>query len=358
MTDPSMLPLATDGAMAGTPPPRSPRLDHPAVRLGQLAIGVVIIVSGFAPGTGIDGSTRTVLGLAGIVLSISAGSALMRSRRPHGLTLGTWLSIGWLAAISLSALLAPILPLGEAEDTAATLRDPRLLRPGLGQGHPLGTNNSGLDLLARVVEGGRSSLVIALTAAAMGLIIGGFFGVIAGYRRGRVDLGLGVFTDVVLAFPPLVLLLAVASAVTPSTMSITLALGFLTLPAYIRMARANTRAVVHEDFIAAARSMGASDRRIMTTEVVPNVIQPLLSYALVSLSVLVVAEAALSFLGLGLAPPAATWGNMIAEGNGGMAERAPHIVLVPGAVLFATVLSLNLLGEAARKRWDPLKRTS
>ncbi len=358
MTETSMLPLATDGAMAGTPPPAAPLLDHPLLRLAQLAVGIAILVSAFVPGTGMDGSTRTVLGLLGIVVSISAGSALLRSRRPHGLTLGTWLSIGWLAVIGLSALLAPILPLGEADNTAATLRVPRLLRPGLGDGHILGTNNAGLDLLARVVEGGRSSMTIALTATALGLVIGGFFGVISGYRRGRIDLGLGIFTDVILAFPPLVLLLAVASAIKPSTLSITLALAFMTLPTYIRMARANTRAVVHHDFIAAARSMGASDRRMMTTEVVPNVVQPLLSYALVSLSVLVVAEAALSFLGLGLAPPAATWGNMIAEGNGGMAERSPHLVLVPGGVLFATVLSLNLLGEAARKRWDPLKRTS
>lgn len=358
MADPNMLPLATNGAMAGTPPSRPVLLDRLAFRLAQLTVGLAIIVSAFIPGTGLDASTRTVLGLVGIVVCISAGSALLRRRRPHGLSLGTWLSMGWLALIGAAALLAPILPLGEAEDTAATLRDPRLLRPGLSDGHLLGTNNSGLDLLARVMEGARASLVIALTATALGLAIGGFLGVISGYRRGRIDLGLGIFTDVILAFPPLVLLLALASAVTPSTLSITMALAFMTLPTYIRMARANTRAVAQQDFIAAARSMGASDRRIITTEVIPNVIQPLMSYALVSLSMLVVAEAALSFLGLGLPPPAPTWGNMIAEGNGGMAERAPHIVLVPGAVLFATVLSLNLLGEAARKRWDPLKRTS
>ncbi len=333
-------------------------LDRPAVRVVQLFVGLGILALVVIPGTGFDGSTRVVLTLVGAVVAINGGGVLLRLRRPGGITLGTWLALGWIVLVVALALVAPLLPLGEAEDTAATLRDPRLLRPAPGTEHILGTNNSGLDQFARVVQGARTSLVVALSASALGLFVGGAFGVVAGFRRGRIDAVLGVFTDVILAFPALVLLLAVASVVTPSLPSITLTLAFLTLPSYIRMARANTSTVVHRDFIAAARSMGASDRRILITEVVPNVIQPLLSYALVSLSVLIVAEAALSFLGLGLAPPKATWGNMIAEGNGGMAEQAPHLVLVPGTVLFLTVLSLNLLGEAARHRWDPLRRSS
>lgn len=328
------------------------------LRLAQLVVGLALVGLCGAPGTGVTGPARLLGLLVGAILAFTAGGSILRRRRPDGFTLGTWLALGWLVLIVGLAAAAPLLPLGEAENTAVTLRDPRLLRPSFDQGHLLGTNNAGLDILARVVQGARSSLTVALTATAIGLTVGGVAGVVAGYRRGRIDAVLGIAADVVLAFPALVLLLAIASAVPPSIMSITLSLAFLSLPTYFRMARASTSAVIHRDFVAAARSMGARDRRIMATEVVPNAVQPLLSYALVSLSVLIVAEAALSFLGLGLAPPAATWGNMIAEGNGGMAEKHPHLVLVPGLVLFLTVLSLNLLGEVARHRWDPLRRTS
>lgn len=355
MDDPSTLTLAAAPGASGVAVRPRPRRVH-ALRFVQLLCGAVIVGLAALPGSAAP--TRLLIVLAGVIVMINAAGAILRALRPNGLSFGTWLAIGWMTLIVGSALLEPLLPLGEARDTSATLRVPRLLRPTLTGDHVLGTNNAGLDLLARVVAGARTSLMIALFATALGLIVGGMLGIIAGYRRGAIDLGMGIATDVVLAFPPLVLLLAIASAVTPSTFTLTAALGLLTLPTYIRMARANTRALAHRDFIDAARSMGASDRRIMLTEVVPNVIQPLLSYGLVNLSVLIVAESALSFLGLGLAPPAPTWGNMIAEGNGGMAERAPHLVLVPGAVLFLTVLSLNLLGEAARKRWDPMKRAS
>lgn len=353
MADPSTLdPLAGPGL--GPPSPETN--DRLRVRMLQILGGVGLVV--LAAVLALDAVPALLIVLVGTVLIVNGAGAVLRSRRPEGLSLGTWLAIAWMVLIIGAAVLYPLLPLGEAENTAASLRVPRLLRPALSADFPLGTNNAGLDLAARVIAGARTSLTIALVATAIGLVVGGMLGVVAGYRRGLFDLGLGIWTDVILAFPPLVLLLSIAAAVKPSTMTLTASLGLLTLPTYIRMARANTRALAHRDFIDAARSMGARDGRIMITEVVPNVVQPLLSYGLVNLSVLIVAEAALSFLGLGLAPPAATWGNMIAEGNGGMAERAPHIVLVPGAVLFLTVLSLNLLGEAARKRWDPMKRSS
>jgi peptide/nickel transport system permease protein len=286
------------------------------------------------------------------------GGAVGRARSGRRFKLGSWLAAAWIAVVLLAAVLQPVLPLGESKDTAATLRDPRFLTPDLFSAHPLGTNNYGLDLLARVVEGARLSLTVAVSASVIGLVIGGTIGVVTGYRRGAVEAVVGILTDVVLAFPALVLLLAIATVVEPTRITLSLSLAFLTVPTYIRMARANTITVVQRDYVQAARSMGAGDGRIIATEVVPNVMLPLLSYALVSLSVLIVAEAALSFLGLGITPPDPTWGNMIAEGNGGTAEKHPHIVLVPGAVLFLVVLSLNLLGEKARQRWDPVRRVS
>lgn len=316
-----------------------------------LALVAAAVLAEDAPGL-----LRAVLVAVGLIIAQQAAATLLTRRLGRPARLGTWMAAVWLVVLAVAALAEPLLPLGEGENTAVTLTEPRLLRPDLFSSHPLGTNNFGLDLLARVLAGARVSLLVAVVAAVLGLLVGGLLGVLAGYFRGGVDAVIGALTDTVLAFPALVLLLAVASVVEPTLITLSLALAFLTVPVYTRLAKANTVSVAQREFVEAARSMGASDRRVIAFEVVPNVIQPLLSYAMVSLSVLIVAESSLSFLGLGVAPPAPTWGNMIAEGNGGMVERSPHLVLVPGLALFLTVLSLNLVGEWARLRWDPMRR--
>lgn len=344
---------------AGPPggPTATPQRSGPATYIGQLAVGVALVIAG-ASGVLPAGLVTVALVVIGGVVAFRAVNRLGRLRFGPQFQLGVWLAGAWMVLVVGAALLAPFLPLGESTDTAATLDMPRLLTPDLASSHPLGTNNFGLDQLARVIEGGRLSLTVAFTASAIGLVLGGGIGMIAGFKRGATEGVVGVLTDVVLAFPPLVLLLALATVVEPTVVTLSLSLALLTVPTYIRMARANTISIVQRDYVSAARSMGASGRRTMLTEVAPNVILPLLSYALVSLSVLIVAEAALSFLGLGIVPPNPTWGNMIAEGVGGTAEKYPYIVLVPGAVLFLVVLSLNLLGERAREYWDPARRTS
>jgi peptide/nickel transport system permease protein len=262
-----------------------------------------------------------------------------------------WLALVWLVVLVAVALLAPLLPLGESENSARTLSDPINARPQLFSEHPLGTNRLGLDLLARVVYGARTSLMVALLATAIGMSIGGAFGLISGYLRGVSDSVIGIVTNVLLAFPPLVLLLALAAVLPRTARNQALTLALLVIPVNVRLARATTLSFSQREFVLAARAMGAKRRRIMLSELLPNVFVPLLSYAFIVIAVLIVAEASLSFLGLGLPQPSPTWGNMIAEGRNGVFEREPHLVVVPATVLFLTVLSFNLVGERLRARF-------
>jgi peptide/nickel transport system permease protein len=274
-------------------------------------------------------------------------------RRRGDLLVG--LCAAWVIVLGLAALFAPLLPLGEHEDVAATMLDPAYLPPFTYADHPLGTNGYGLDMLARVIYGARASLTISLLAVTIGLLVGGTVGVVAGFYRRRVDTVIGVFTNALLAVPPLILLIVLATVLEPKVRNMAFALSLLTIPTMVRLARANTIAYSQREFVLAARAIGATRGRIMLRELVPNVLPPMLSMAVVVISVLIVAEASLSFLGLGIHPPAATWGNMIAEAqadNDTMTQH-PFILLVPGTALFLTVFAFNLLGERAQATWDP-----
>ncbi|WP_007024844.1 ABC transporter permease, partial [Saccharomonospora iraqiensis] len=264
-----------------------------------------------------------------------------------------WLCGAWVVLLVVGAVAAPLLPLAEHRDLTETMTAPALARPDLFGPHPLGTNNFGLDLLARLLYGARASLVVSVGAVLIGMIVGGAVGVLAGYFRRLTDSVVGVLTNSLLAVPPLILLIALATVLEPNLRNIAFALSVLALPGMIRLARASTLAVAQREFVLAAESMGASRLRVMTRELVPNVLPPLASYGMVMVSVLIVAEASLSFLGLGIQQPEPSWGNMIAEGQGDTFADHPHLVLVPGIALFLTVFSFNLLGEKARKRWDP-----
>ncbi|MGJ3507655.1 ABC transporter permease [Enemella sp. A6] len=267
----------------------------------------------------------------------------------------TWACVAWLGILILAAILAPVLPLQEHADLARALQDgtkpmrrPDVLSPNL-----LGTNNFGLDLLARVIYGARASLVVALLAVLIGIVFGGAIGMLAGFFRKATDTVVGILTNALLAIPPLILLIALATVLEPNMRNLSFALSLLALPSMVRMARANTLTFAQREFVLAARSMGATNGRLMFKEIMPNVLLPLLSYSMVVVSALIVAESSLSFLGLGIQPPQPSWGNMISEGEGTTFREHPHIVLVPGAVLFLTVFSFNMLGERARKLWDP-----
>jgi peptide/nickel transport system permease protein len=348
---------ATQGAapvasVPSTPAP-VPRGGRSRVVGGALAVvGAAVFVVGLTVMRG-EGWAQLAVAVAGFALLYAGSGRLLRHRFGAGFDLAAWLCSIWLVVLVLAAVLAPILPLGEHQDIAGSLSAPVLGRPDLLSAYPLGTNNFGLDLLARVIYGARSSLVVSLGAVLIGTVAGAALGILAGFFRRRTDTAIGIFTNSLLAVPPLILLIALATVMDPSLRNLALALSLLALPAMIRMARATTLTFVQREFVLAARAMGASRLRLMTRELLPNVILPLASYGMVMISMLIVAEASLSFLGLGIQPPAPSWGNMIAEGEGNVFEQHPHIVLVPGVVLFLTVFSLNLLGEKARKRFDP-----
>jgi peptide/nickel transport system permease protein len=295
---------------------------------------------------------KALLFLAGLGLVTQGLSRLVWAARGERHDILIWMSSTWLVLLVVVAALAPVLPLGEHVDVASALSEPSYQTPQLLSGHPLGTNNYGLDMLSRSIYGARTSLVISLMAVAIGSVVGGAIGVLAGYFRSGVDSVIGIFTNALLAVPPLIMLIALGTVLDPKIRNIAFALALLTIPSMIRLARANTIAFAQREFVLAARAMGATKLRVMTRELVPNVLLPVFSMVIVMISVLIVAEASLSFLGLGIQAPEPTWGNMIAEAEGGTMEDYPHIVLVPGAFLFLTVFSFNLLGEKAQKRWD------
>ena len=259
-----------------------------------------------------------------------------------------WVAAGWLALILLSAILAPLLPLGEHEAVSKTLLIPGYLSPDLWSSHPLGTNVFGLDQLARVIYGARISLVTGICAATIGFVVGGLIGLAAGFLGGFTDRSVSVFTDAILAFPGVILLIALASALPRGVGSSIIGLSILAIPTNVRLARANTMALKQRDHVTAARVLGARRSRIMFKEILPSVVIAMLAYIFIVVAVLIVAEASLSFLGLGVQQPTPTWGNMIAEGDAGVFEDHPSIVLVPGIAIFLTVLCLNLLGERFR----------
>lgn len=342
----------------GEPPPgtvrtRRRRTPHRQVLTGgPLAVaGGALAVFGAASGLLIV-PARTVLVLVGIALCAAGLARLGKAAFGAGFDLMYWFSLGWLVLVLAAAVCVPLLPLGEHTDVASTLDDPVFALPGQ-SGHLLGTNGFGLDLLSRSVYGARTSLTVALCAVAIGTVVGGALGVVTGYFRGAADRTVGIATNALLAVPPLVLLVALATVLDPGLRNVALSLSLLTIPSMVRVARASTLAHTQREFVLAARALGATRWRVMTRELLPNVLLPLLSMALVMVSVMIVAEASLSFLGLGVQPPEPTWGNMIAEGEGDVFQEHPHIVLVPGTVLFLTVFALNLVGERARNRWDP-----
>ncbi|CAM3346137.1 ABC transporter permease [Nocardioides dubius] len=315
--------------------------------LGGLVVFVVAIVAMVD-----QGWWQLLVAVLGLALLHSGGSALGRRRWGAGFDLTAWLCGIWLAVLLAGAIFVPWLPLGEHQNLAAALGEPTMARPNLLTDRPLGTNNFGLDLLARVLYGARSSLVVSIGAVLIGLVVGGSIGILAGYFRKTTDTVVGILTNALLAVPPLILLIALATVLEPNLRNIAFGLSLTAMPSMIRMARANTLTFAQREFVLAGRSMGASNIRLMSRELLPNVMLPLLSYGMVIVSVLIVAEASLSFLGLGIQAPEPSWGNMIAEGEGATFEQHPHIVLVPGVVVFLTVFSFNLLGERARKRFD------
>jgi peptide/nickel transport system permease protein len=258
-----------------------------------------------------------------------------------------WLALGWIGLIVLAAALADLLPLPSPTDMDMLAR-----RAPPSAAHWLGTDRLGRDMLARLIHGGRISLTVAILAPLIGLVIGGALGIVAGYFRGPLETVVVGGVDVLLAFPPLVLALAITAYLGQTVANLTYIIGILSIPAFTRVARAATLSLAKREFILAARAMGATEIRILLRELLPNVILPLMAFFLLAVAVTIVVEGALSFLGLGVPPPAPSWGGMIGEGRESL-ETAPRIAFLPALFMFLTVLCFNLVGDTLRALTDP-----
>jgi peptide/nickel transport system permease protein len=271
-------------------------------------------------------------------------SPVGRTRRPGSLF---WLAAGWISLIVLASTFAGVLLAHSPTDMDMLERRavPSLV-------HWLGTDALGRDELARLLYGARISLTVGLCAPIIGVTIGGCLGILAGYFRGRFETIVVGSMDVLLAFPPLVFALAVTAYLGQSIFNLTCILGVLSIPAFMRVARAATLSLAEREFVVAARALGASHARILVHELLPNVFLPLLAFFLLGVAVTIVVEGALSFLGLGVPPPASSWGSMIAEGRESL-EIAPRLAFIPALTMFLTVLSFNLIGDTLRALTDP-----
>ena len=285
--------------------------------------------------------------MATLELAIPADVYVGSVRRTRKLGLLFWTAIGWIALVFALALLAPVLPLPSPTDMDMLDR-----RASLSTLHWLGTDALGRDELSRVIYGARISLTVGLFAPMIGLIFGGALGILAGYFRGRFDSFAVGAMDVLLAFPPLILALAVTAYLGQSILNLTCILGVLGVPAFMRVARASTLTLARREFVVAAHALGATHLRILLRELLPNVALPLAAFFLLGVAVTIVVEGALSFLGLGVPPPISSWGSMIGEGRESL-EIAPQLAFIPAIAMFLTVLSFNLVGDTLRALTDP-----
>ena len=258
---------------------------------------------------------------------------------------------GLLALLVLLAVLAPVLPM---PDPIHTDPDNFLLPPG--PRHLFGTDELGRDELARVIWGGRVSLPVAFVAVAVGLLAGGVTGLTSAYRGGATDLLLMRVVDAILAFPSLILAIAIVSALGPDLRNAMIAIGIVQVPVYARLTRAQVLQLKNLEFVTAARSIGASPLRLIGRHLLPNLLNPLIVQVSLSAAFAMLAEATLSFLGLGAQPPTPDWGFMINTGARFVANGDWWLAVMPGLAISLAVFGFNWLGDALRDALDPRLR--
>jgi len=218
--------------------------------------------------------------------------------------------------------------------------------------HLLGTDEFGRDMLSRIIYGARASLQVGLVTVLIAGLLGTSLGLLSGYYGGFIDNVIMRVIDMILAFPTILLALVIVTALGPSLTNLMIAMGVVYTPQFARIARGSTLAVKSSEYIEAARSLGATAGRINLRHVLPNILSPLLVQATISIAFAILAEAALSFLGLGIQPPKPSWGSMLNQGRTYMA-LSPWLVISPGVAIMVTVLTFNFLGDALRDYLDP-----
>ena len=265
-------------------------------------------------------------------------------KRHHLAIVGLFIIVFVISA----ALITPLLPLMNPNQVDA----PNRLKPIYTSGHLLGTDQFGRDMLSRLMWGARISLMAGLTSTGIALVIGTTIGLISGYFGRWIDHVLMRMMDVLMAFPYILLAMAIVAGLGPGLFNAMLAIGIVGIPLYARITRASTLSVKEKEYVDAAKSIGANPLRVMLFHVFPNIWTPILVTTTLDFGNKIISTASLSFLGMGTQPPTADWGNMLATGRDYIVA-APHAAFLPGLAIFIVVLAFNFLGDGLRDTFDP-----
>jgi len=257
-----------------------------------------------------------------------------------------------LLVFVLAAIFAPII-----SPYSPILYHPSIAEQGPSFAHPLGTDDLGRDQLSRVIYGTRISLSVGVVTILMGGIVGTILGVIGAYSKGWVDQLITIVVDALLSFPSLILALALVAALGPSIINLAIALAVVRIPIYARIARGQTLQVAEQEYVAAAQVSGTRTWRILLRHILPNIFSPLLVQATISISLAILEESVLSFLGLGAQPPTPEWGTMINDAQQYL-RTDPWMMIGPALAIVIVLLSLNILGDAVRDYLDPRDMTA
>ena len=252
-----------------------------------------------------------------------------------------------IGILSIVAILAPVLAPYDPIKTSVLER----LEAPSGE-HLLGTDNLGRDILSRIIYGSRISIQVGVISVSIALVLGVTFGVLAGYYGGWIDNLIMRFIDIMLAFPSILLAIVIMAILGPQLSNAMIAIGFVNLPRFARIVRSSVLSVKEDEYVSAARSLGASDFRIIMKHILPNCLAPLTVQSTLSIATAILEAAGLSFLGLGAQPPTPEWGAMLTAGQSAI-QLAPWVVTFPGLAIVITVLGFNLFGDGLRDALDP-----
>jgi len=287
-------------------------------------------------------------GSEAVIVAEAAAPRLPGETRRRGLGWLFWVCLAWVALLALAALLAPVLPLKAPnfQDYTAVSRGPSIH-------HLLGTDDLGRDLLSRIVWGSRVSLIIGFASVGIGLLVGGSFGLFAGFRGGPADSVLNAGSFVLLAFPPLLAIMVIEAFWGRTLWKLVLMFALIATPQLFRVIRATTLSFANREFVVAARTMGARTNRILLRELLPNVVPAAISFALLGVAIAIIVEGSLAFLGLSIQLPVASLGNIVNQGvQNDNLQLNPYIALWPALYIFLLLTSLNLMADRLRSRFD------
>ncbi len=258
-----------------------------------------------------------------------------------------WACTFWVLAVIILAIIAPLLPIDNPNKTF-------VCQPfsGPSGSHLLGCDDLGRDILSRIIFGSRVSMFVGIVSIGIGLIIGGFLGLISGYNNKKLDTVMNTIANIIISFPTLILLLAIVAVFNHSLIVITLSISFISIPLLFRVIRSATISVANKEFVQAARTMGSSRIRIVFVEILPNITPIIVVYGCLGIGSAIIAEGTLAFLGLSVSLPTPSWGNMIAEGAQSFLRRDFLLTLWPSIMIIMTVVCFNFISQRLEGKFN------